>query len=509
MLPKPSLVLQVRLRPEEYSDTAAAEIKRSYMYLAQSVVSELDEGERAEGNLMRLNVRLMKPFWDASDPAAEQLWRASFMPWLVNATRNMSTAMHNYNTVLHPLGAGNVTYQWADFDFAPHAVLRLKVDNGESVGFHYYELRVQAGFDEGYLILCNDEEGKGSMAFVKKRSPQEEAEGAQEVWEDLLATINPSYAFRDLRDVYVFSSSSESGVLITSGDEEGSIYHLDPTSLEVTFRLRAMDEYGTRTGRILGEKTSRGHYSYVIGDDGKAYRYEFASDLLAVRQTPYPVKYGYQSYYANTVQGTRVPLMFSESGVVGFPNSNIKGFGVPDGYEVINAAGTRVGTEEYYVIARSTAGEPRKVQIIKSNSGISSQSTVLEYDESRPMLIDRNSTMVPTKVSNNIYYNYDDKIYHWAMLSVTPTLPAEGDRPDITLPEGERIMAICSNAMPSTSATTVDDDLLLIATYNPAATDRKPGSLYIYNLKTLEQVKKYEGICEKPVAVTYKFPTSN
>lgn len=29
------------------------------------------------------------------------------------------------------------------------------------------------------------------------------------------------------------------------------------------------------------------------------------------------------------------------------------------------------------------------------------------------------------------------------------------------------------------------------------------------SMKTLEQVKKYEGICEKPVAVTYKFPTSN
>ena len=92
------------------------------------------------------------------------------------------------------------------FNSAGSYLLRLKVYNGESVGFHYYELRVQAGFDEGYLILCNDEEGKGSMAFVKKRSPQEEAEGAQEVWEDLLATINPSYAFRDLRDDYVFSS---------------------------------------------------------------------------------------------------------------------------------------------------------------------------------------------------------------------------------------------------------------------------------------------------------------
>lgn len=129
MLPKPSLVLQVKLSPEEYSEAAAAEIKRSYMYLAQSLVAELDEDERAEGNLMRLNVRLMKPFWDPSDLEAETLWQASFMPWLANAARNMSTAMHNYNTVLHPLGAGNVTYQWADFDFAPHAVLRLKVDD--------------------------------------------------------------------------------------------------------------------------------------------------------------------------------------------------------------------------------------------------------------------------------------------------------------------------------------------------------------------------------------------
>ncbi|WP_418995221.1 hypothetical protein [Adlercreutzia equolifaciens] len=37
MLPKPSLVLQVKLSPEEYSEAAAAEIKRSYMYLAQSL----------------------------------------------------------------------------------------------------------------------------------------------------------------------------------------------------------------------------------------------------------------------------------------------------------------------------------------------------------------------------------------------------------------------------------------------------------------------------------------
>ena len=92
MLPKPSLVLQVRLNPEDFSEAQAAEIKRSYMYLAQSLVSELGEDERGEGNLMRLNVRLMKPFWNPAEEGADELWHLSFMPWLANATRNMSTA---------------------------------------------------------------------------------------------------------------------------------------------------------------------------------------------------------------------------------------------------------------------------------------------------------------------------------------------------------------------------------------------------------------------------------
>mgnify|MGYP000783898341 CR=1 FL=1 len=94
-------------------------------------------------------------------------------------------------------------------------------------------------------------------------------------------------------------------------------------------------------------------------------------------------------------------------------------------------------------------------------------------------------------------------------IGVDPVVPAEGAKPDITLPDGEQIMDICTNAVPSTSSAVVDDDQLLIATYNPTATGRKPGSLYVYSLKTMEKVKEYVGICEKPVAVAYKFPTSN
>ena len=126
------------------------------------------------------------------------------------------------------------------FEKSGSYVLRLRIDNGESIGFYYYDLRVQSGFDEGYLILCNDEENRGSLAFVKIRTPQEETENAQEVWDDLLNLINPEYEFRNLNDVYVFSTPGFwSGVLISSNDDESSIYRLDAASLAVTTARRA------------------------------------------------------------------------------------------------------------------------------------------------------------------------------------------------------------------------------------------------------------------------------
>lgn len=283
------------------------------------------------------------------------------------------------------------------FDKAGNYVLRLRIDNGESIGFHYYDLRVQAGFDEGFLILCNDDEGAGSLAFVKKRSPQEEAEGAQEIWDNLL-TINPEYDFRSLRDVYVFSSPGyASGILISSGDDEGSIYRLDPVTLSVTYRMKGMDEYGVRTGEILGERTSgTAHWAYLIGDDERAYRYEFSTDMLIVRETPFPARYGRQGLFASKTAGVRDILMFSEAGITGFPNSRIAGYAAPDGYEFINMAAGRIGAgqydaSKYYCIARTIEGAPKTVKIISTSSSLSSPTEIKTYDEVQPMLMNANT----------------------------------------------------------------------------------------------------------------------
>ena len=404
------------------------------------------------------------------------------------------------------------------FEKSGSYVLRLRIDNGESIGFYYYDLRVQAGFDEGYLILCNDEENRGSLAFVKKRTPQEEAENAQEVWTDLLNLINPEYEFRNLNDVYIFSSSGRrSGILISSSDDEGSVYRLDAASLAVTYRMKSMVEYGIRTGTILGERTgsSSTQWIYLLGDDSRAYRYELSSDMLIYREIPYPAKYSQQVFFASRTTASRDILMFSEEGAVLFPNTNIKGYAAPEGYKFVNITAARTGEGQYdrayyYYIMRSTEGSPKKIRIIKMNDSFADLTEVqAPYDESAPMLMDAHSRIVTTKLNGNAYYDYDNKIYRWPMNGTSPRVPAEGDQPEITLPDGEQIVDICTNAVPSTSSTVYDDDKLLIATYNPTVTDRKPGSLYLYDLRTMQKDKEWIGICEKPVAVAYKFPTSN
>ena len=279
--------------------------------------------------------------------------------------------------------------------------------------------------------------------------------------------------------------------------------------------MKGMDEYGVRTGEILGERTSgTAHWAYLIGEDERAYRYEFSTDMLIVRETPFPARYGRQGLFASKTAGVRDILMFSEAGITGFPNSRIAGYAAPDGYEFINMAAGRIGAgqydaSKYYCIARTIEGAPKTVKIISTSSSLSSPTEIKTYDEVQPMLMNANTRIVTTKLNGNAYYDYDNKIYHWAMTGVDPVVPAEGAKPDITLPDGEQIMDICTNAVPSTSSAVVDDDQLLIATYNPTATGRKPGSLYVYSLKTMEKVKEYVGICEKPVAVAYKFPTSN
>ena len=130
---RPSLVLRAMLRPEECTLPTAREIKRSYSFIASCLVEPQPEGKEDEGNVMRFHIRMMKPYWDTSDPAARELWDAVMPRWLHNQALNVTTAMNRYNTIQHADGARNVAYDWADFEFNNNATLRVKLNDDNTL----------------------------------------------------------------------------------------------------------------------------------------------------------------------------------------------------------------------------------------------------------------------------------------------------------------------------------------------------------------------------------------
>ena len=126
-LVRPSVILQQMLAPKDYSEMAVREIKRSFIYIAPSSVVRLPEDQVEEGNILRLCIRLMKPYWDTSDLESCILWDGVMPKWLRNISRNLSNAMRMYNRVHHPFGIGRVVYQWVDFEFDDHVTLRMKL----------------------------------------------------------------------------------------------------------------------------------------------------------------------------------------------------------------------------------------------------------------------------------------------------------------------------------------------------------------------------------------------
>ena len=74
----------------------------------------------------------------------------------------------------------------------------------------------------------------------------------------------------------------------------------------------------------------------------------------------------------------------------------------------------------------------------------------------------------------------------------------------LNVPEKEVISCIATNFM-GKAADSAGEDLLYVATYNDSRSGEKKGSLYVYRFSDNTLVKSYEGICNRPVAVLYKY----
>lgn len=115
---RPSLILNMDVDERQFSDDMVAEIKRSYSYVAPSVVAAVPASADAPiENTIRLVARMHRPYWDANDEAAQEQWAAVMPKWLSNMFYKVSSTVTACNDVRHKADQEPLPYAWMEVEF--------------------------------------------------------------------------------------------------------------------------------------------------------------------------------------------------------------------------------------------------------------------------------------------------------------------------------------------------------------------------------------------------------
>ncbi len=390
-------------------------------------------------------------------------------------------------------------------------LLRLRLDNGESVVYKYFTLNVNAGYDEGIMILNNKEDGNSDLTFIKTLTSEEKSKGVKEVYTNIFSSDDKK--LKNGTDLYLSSYKVKgvdyAGLLIATADEDGTLYHLQPKTMEM-YAVNKFKEFNTSVKEFGGEYASPGggFASYLKTEDGRIFRYDMQLGYLQEMEEFAPFGPMLRCVCLLNRKDpksatTRGSIMFTENKICARPSA---GVGVRThenpGYNVVNMFCKRTGVSSAAAYAIFRNKQDKTLYMIENTSAAGSTighswKKVVEFN-SESLKMDSNSIFVGTMSSSDVYYTFDNAIYRWGLSGAPASSPA------IKLPDGEIIRDIATNYM-GKNVKEGSEDLLYVATYNPSRSGEKKGSLYIYRFSDNALVSSYEGLCYDPVSVLYKF----
>lgn len=388
-------------------------------------------------------------------------------------------------------------------------VLRLKVDNGEDIEFKYFTLNVNSGMDEGLLILCDDD-GKGSLAFVKTLPENADADET-EVYPDVFSLINPGQSLVSPTDMFISAYTVKDvqyrSLLISTADDEGTIFKLEPKTFEYYNKVSMVSVGGTYCTGFSGEAaSSAAYYTLMAGADGRTFRYDLYGDFVAERTDASALtkvdRSGKLVYHTSATGNPNVKnVLYNEYMMIQPDNAKVTSLTF-SGYKIVNFSAISLKNMVYVLLEKEDADN---TYCIKSTTGSlgSAKSVKADFTVEGGVKMDRNSVMVNSVNASDIYYTYEDAVWRWTPTSLPPTSPK------ITLPEGEKVVSMCTNFQGKfQGASGTFENLLYVATWNPSRAGDLKGSVYVFQFSDDSLVKKYEGICGKPVKVMYKYRIS-
>ena len=385
-------------------------------------------------------------------------------------------------------------------------ILRLRVDNGEDIAYKYFTLNVNSGLDEGLLVLAADGDAS-SLAFIKKRTPEETEAGSQEVWDDLFGLMNPSYTLS--KGTSLFLSAFTSGgisynhLLLSTADDDGTIYDIEPKTMTVITTNKMVRDYGTWCCDFSGRQTAgTGAYTFLRTADGRVFRHDLFTAFLTERTDVYStagsMPRNHDILYSSSNGSTYCKSAFYTEDMICQPQTSGTTLllPMPSGWKIVNFCTDRDANRTYILLQNKT--DPTAWQIKYTSGSLAKLEDVAEFTATS-VNMDSESIFCGSLRSNDVYYTFGGKVYRWGMTG------APAANPTITLPAGEEICDLATNFTNTVSSDS--ETLLYIATFNPGRSGKK-GSVYVYDIATDTLVKSYEGVCDKPVRLLYKYRIS-
>lgn len=381
-----------------------------------------------------------------------------------------------------------------------HFRIRLRATNEDGSSFAYYDVYVRTPFEQGLLVLSEDENNLGRTSFLRVKEPGEIVTGSDETF--ILHAFEEVNSEIKLNNPLDITWGSNMMILAEGGDV---IYRYDKMSFDYLNSLPVDGEIpGLRLKKICATNPpSVGGVSLGWGMNGDTWAIDYNMAIVVPDGSFSPGEKFDKLYFH--ASGSNVLFVNFEKSYINhasgymWPSSRFTSRDYFKEKYIVNLMGDDadqlcvittdpLDTQSVTITSYSTMNGYGGLPWAPQFTGAFMNPRDTTYRANGPLTLTREAEMLTNKDYRVTLYTRGNELYQWIYSGIK--LP---DTPLLTL-DGE---ITCMALSP-------DNKYVYLGIWNPLAQEELKGSIYIMDMDTSKIVKEYRGIADKPMKIMYK-----
>lgn len=395
--------------------------------------------------------------------------------------------------------------------------IRLRVENKYRSEFKNFTVNVLAPFDQGILVLSNDENDNGRLSFLRAKSETEILDKKETDFNLNAFYLNSDIQLRGVRDAMLIGNKGADdkavSQLIISSETNGMLYFTETKSFLVEYMVNVTasfpdlgptticssgDNFFISELVFLGCRNKNGNPAnlYALNTRGQfCYPDEISFEQKAVYDK---VMCTFVGKVTDFSRYTLTCCIDNTTGKLHLKSKSLNDYDVSEIMEGRKVVGAGFFEKDRVIFVMQEDADPTSISVYKTKSqsdgwsdGVMDGIPYTYKDEN--LNLPFGSDLVASDMYQSLFYSRGNEIYRWSpYVTSTPALPT---LPIITLSDKDEITCM---------AISPDELYLYVCVYNPQAKTELKGKLLIMNVKTLKIVKEFPGISDRAVKVMWK-----